>query len=182
MLALQKYSQKVARAFGINIEIYGFDTGIGLPPSEDYRDLPYFWRGGDFKMDYENLKKKLHKSTLVLGDVKDTIKTFFEKYEPAPIGAIIFDLDYYSSTCRAFEIFNHDLSHYLPRVVCYFDNVGCHGVNEFTGEALAIKEFNEKNAMRKIVKDFGTLKNTRHGCHFEEIFYFHAFEHPDYST
>ena len=47
----------------------------------------------------------LKKTKLILGDVKETIKKFFSNYNPAPIGVILNDLDYYSSTKDSFDIF-----------------------------------------------------------------------------
>ena len=40
-------------------QIFGFDTGLGMPDPIDYRDHPELYKAGDFKMDQENLKKIL---------------------------------------------------------------------------------------------------------------------------
>ena len=86
--------------------------------------------------------------TYIIGDVKDTAKTFFEEYSPAPFGCIFFDVDYYTSTLAAFEIFNTDSKNRLPRVACHFDDIS--GTNEFLGELCAIKEFNKTHETMKI--------------------------------
>ena len=104
------------------IDIYGFDNAIGLPPPKDYRDCPYLWSRGSFKMDEDNLRSKLKDSKLILGDISETSKTFFEKYNPAPIGAVIYDFDFYTSTVQALKMLENDSKFYLPRVFNYFDN------------------------------------------------------------
>ena len=55
-------------------------------------------------MDVEKLTNKLEKAQLVIGDIKNTTRNFYRKYNPAPIGCIFFDLDYYSSTLDGFNI------------------------------------------------------------------------------
>ena len=74
-------------------------------------------------MDYEKLNSKLKNTKLIIGDVKNTIKDFFVNNNPPPIGAILNDLDYYSSTKNSFEIFNQsEEKFFLPRIFCYFDD------------------------------------------------------------
>ena len=53
-------SKKVEKLIGIKIEIYGFDNGEGLPEPIDYKDLPYHWEAGFFKMDIPKLKSLLN--------------------------------------------------------------------------------------------------------------------------
>jgi uncharacterized protein YqfB (UPF0267 family) len=91
----------------------------------------------------------------------------------------MFDLDYYSSTMDAFEIFKKP---HLPRVFCYFDDVVGNEIslyNEFTGELLAINEFNAQHENMKIAKCREVVKVTRDQ---ERIFAMHDFEHPKYAT
>ena len=77
-------------------------------------------------MDYKKLSKKLKKTKLILGDVSKTISKFNTDYNPAPIGAIFFDLDYYTSTINAFKIFENSDEKLLPRIICYFDDLQPH--------------------------------------------------------
>ena len=65
-----------------------------MPKPVDYRDLPYHWKEGFFSMNEEDLQKKLKKAKLVIGDIKETSKNFFSKYNPAPIGAVVHDFDF----------------------------------------------------------------------------------------
>ncbi len=131
-------------------------------------------------MDRESVEKKLQFSQLVIGDVKETCATFFDDHrDAAPIGCILFDLDYYSSTVDAFKLFDTSHENYLPREFCCFDDII--GTNEFIGELCAIREFNEANPSKKIAKPYG-LFALRQQMWNEKIFTLHDFEHPKYSV
>lgn len=176
---LEFHAKNIMKEIDIGIDIFGFDLETGLPAPTDYRDLPFKWFEGAYKMDREALESRLEMTKLIIGDVRETIKTFYDDYSPAPIGAIFFDLDFYSSTMGAFEIFNTPQINYLPRVMCYFDDIL--GTNPYIGELLAIDEFNESNPMRKIVKPYA-LHALRGRLWNEKIFQMHDFEHPQYNT
>lgn len=184
LITLENAATRISKHFKIQIDIFGFDLGLGLPKPVDYRDLPYYWRQGLFKMDIDILKKKLKKSNLIIGDVSKTIPDFINN-KNAPIGFIAFDLDFYSSTKIAFNLFKADHSLFLPRVVCYFDNIISNDMvyhSEFTGELLAIEEFNQKYDDRKIAKMHG-LKYIRMipDVWNEKMYVFHYFSHPLFS-
>ena len=121
---------------------------------------------------------------LVVGDVRQTCSEFFQQYSPAPIGCILFDLDYYSSTAGAFKIFDTDPSGYLPRVYCYFDDIISEGLranNEYLGVLRAINEFNESSPDKKIAKITGlTVSRKIPAAWNEQIYVFHDFVHPKY--
>ncbi len=78
LIAMEESAKIISSKYNINIEIYGFDIISGLPKPKDYRDLPYGWKSGFFKMDYEKLSDRLEKSKLIIGDVSETTKTFFQ--------------------------------------------------------------------------------------------------------
>lgn len=59
----------------------------------------------------------------MIGNVSDTVKTFVEEFDPAPIGFIAFDLDYYSSTKAALQLLEQPHERFLPRVFCYFNDI-----------------------------------------------------------
>ena len=97
-------------------------------------------------MDRSSLERQLKRAKLVIGDIKDTCATFLRESDPAPIGCMLHDLDFYSSTHEALKLLDADASHFLPRVFMYFDDVIGDDVwlcNEYTGQRLAIEEFNE---------------------------------------
>lgn len=183
---MENIAGEVSRELGINIQIYGFDLATGLPETRGYKDLPYIWKSGFYKMDYEHLKKKLPTAKLIIGNVRDTVKTFCEKCNPAPIGFISFDLDFYSSTAEAFELFSTQCQ-ILPRVICYFDDIldapeATAMFNDWTGELLAIKEFNEAHRAMKLAKINGLYEKRYVRASWPSCIYvLHSFEHPRYN-
>ena len=186
LVALEQLSREHSKPSGVDTLVIGFDLGTGMPEPADYRDLPYIWQAGFFRMDEPVLRKRLSKAELHLGDISLTGKNFLSSLG-APIGFISFDLDYYSSTVSAFKALLHgEVDCYLPRVVCYFDDtVGPHHEmhSTFTGELLAINEFNSRNEKRKI----GKLNGLRYkvspneGAWVEGIYILHLFDHPRYN-
>ena len=183
LLYLENLANRIEKELDIEIEIYGFDTGEGLIKPSDYRDLPYFFQGGMYKMDIVKLKNRLNRSKLILGDVKDTVQSFFTNNKPAPIAAIFNDLDYFSSTKNSFKIFDTDIENFLPRVFCYFDDVigsAEEMYSEYSGELLAIKDFNDNNENQKLSLN----KNLQHldTIWKNQIYYLHNFDHSKYNN
>ena len=185
LLDMEQIAEVLQAETGVRFTLYGFDLETGLPPSDDYRDLPYCWRPGLFKMNRAELEPQLKRSTLIIGDVGETVPTFIERYSPPVIGFIAFDLDLYSSTKRALNLFNLAASHFLPRTFCYFDDIVGDFVEihcEWVGELLAIREFNDAHAARKIAKIHGLSYKLGSFAHWhEETFVFHLFDHPAYN-
>ena len=183
LLSLEKAAQKVEPIFGIRIDVYGFDTGAGLPQPVDYRDLPNLWTETAFPMDFEKLNKRLTKAKLVLGLVGETI-TQFIRSKPAPVGFISFDLDYYTSTMDAFKLFEGDQAVLLPRIHCYFDDIMGFSFSQYNGERLAIEDFNAGHDMKKISPIYGLkyfLSPPYNQEVWPEMFYMaHIFDHPLY--
>jgi hypothetical protein len=184
LLALEEHAAEVEKIFDVSIEIYGFDTGVGLPAPVDYRDLCYHWKPGFFRMDQQALQGRLKRAKLVLGDIRDTIHTFAGKYDPAPIAAVSHDLDFHSSTAAAFKLFELDSRFILPRMVVYFDDVigtDMELYNDFTGQRCAIHEFNDSQASRKLSPLYYlSAKGVVTPWH-SQMWSFHAFDHPDYN-
>lgn len=183
---LESLGRLVTSETGVGVEIYGFDLGSGLPEPVDYRDLPYVWQAGYFEMDVDALENRLSVARLVLGDVASTTQTFFERYQPAPIGFVAFDLDYYSSTAASLQLFEAADEQLLPRVWCYFDDtVGtdqvlhCEGV----GQLRAIREFNEKHEDRMVAPVNGLRhKRYRPRAWCDAVYAMHSFHHPRYNS
>jgi hypothetical protein len=185
LLNAEMHISEVIKIFGVDIELYGFDMGSGMPHPQDYRDMPHYFKGGIFEMDRPSMERKLKRAKLVIGNVKDTVVTFFEKYNPAPIGCALWDLDYYSSTRDALTLFDADPSQVLPRVLMYFDDIIGNDVwlcNEFTGERLAIEEFNSKHKFRKISREHSVEMRYAHQSYWpKQVYILHDFEHPRYN-
>jgi len=183
LLALEDHAQEIERETGVACDVYGFDTGKGLPAPTDWRDLPYMWKEGFYDCDVELLRKRLRRAQLILGDVADTVNEFLAS-RPAPIGAVMVDLDLYTSTRAALKLFAEPALPRLPRIFCYFDDVTGQPVqayNEFTGELRAIKEFNDDTPKRK----FARLELGRRPFPADwndRIYALHSFDHPDYGA
>src|ERR1035438_5588910 len=123
LVAMENLAAEIRKALQVEINVVGFDSGEGLPTHGDYRDLPYVWKRGLYKMDVDTVRKRLPTARLVLGDVTRTVPEFLAAGFFPPIGFIAFDLDYYTSTRSALQIFDGDDAKYLPRVLTYFDDI-----------------------------------------------------------
>ena len=77
LVALDQIAEKVEAILDVNIHVYGFDTGVGLPKPTDYRDLPSLWVEGAFPMDVGRLKKRLTRAELVLVRSKKPSQDFW---------------------------------------------------------------------------------------------------------
>lgn len=186
LVAMEQIARSVTAETGVDIDVFGFDTGKGMPEPVDYRDLPYVWQPGDFPMDVDKLRARLTGATLVLGDVAETVVGFIEEHSPAPIGFVSFDLDYWSSTVAALGLFDNPVECLMPRVFCYMDDVIGSDVElhcEFVGELLAIREFNGRHDIRKLAP-INALAHKRPvpAIWNDQIWVLHAFDHPEYST
>jgi hypothetical protein len=184
LLSLEHHAVHVEKLFPVKIEIYGFDTGKGLPKPLDYRDLPYHWKPGFFEMNVPVLKSRLKRAKLVLGNVIDTVGEFFREYCPAPIGAISQDLDFYSSTVAALKLFDAPRAHFLPRLFCYFDDtIGGQTelYGDFTGQRLAIHEFNNGHTDVKLSPIYYLRASPGTTLWHHKMWSLHFFDHPDYN-
>ena len=185
LLALETISEVIERKTNIGIDVFGFDTGIGLPNPKDFRDQPNMWFEGQLPMDRAKLEPNLGRAKLCLGPVKETIPPFIAG-NPAPIAFVSFDLDLYSSTRDALLLFKSDYAYLLPRVVCYFDDISGYTYNDYCGERAAIAEFNSSNDPRKICPIYGLRyfipRFARHDLWPDEMYFAHFFEHPLYGT
>jgi hypothetical protein len=183
LLDAEMHIREVMKTFPVSIELYGFDVGSGLPPPRDYRDMPHYFRAGLYKMDRGSLEQKLERAKLVIGDIKETGATFFQKYEPAPIGCVFHDLDFYSSTRDSLALFDGEATRFLPRVFMYFDDIIGDEIwlcNEYTGERLAIGEYNQQHATKKICRDYSISHRYRTVWWADLIYIHHDFAHPRY--
>jgi hypothetical protein len=184
LIALESAASRAQSLLDVEIDVYGFDTGSGMPDPVDHRDLPWVIKSGWFAMDEPALRARLTRAQLVLGPIAETIAPWLAA-EHAPIGFMAFDLDYYSSTMQAFRILEGNTRSLLPRVPCYFDDIFGYGWSDFSGERAAIADFNQAHEHRKI----GAI----HGLRYElppsefrlpwpnQIYVAHTFDHPRYN-
>ena len=181
LVALENYAAKVKKQLGVSIQLFGFDMGNeGLPESRNPRDILYLWQRGDYKMDEEKLKNRLQSAELILGNISKTVKEFSTRDIP-PIGAVFIDVDYYTSTVEILKLFSQipELK-VLPRICFYFDDVDV--TNDFNGELLAIKEFNDQHPEMKIARVDSHHSDVMYGTFARHVFVLHHFQHKDYCT
>ncbi len=185
VVELNRLALLATRATGVQIDVYGFDTGEGLPKPTDYRDLPYIWHSGDFAMDEDAIRARLGGARLVLGDIEDTVVGFLDAEQPAPIGFIAIDVDFYSSAAASLRIFDGEHRYFLPRVFCYFDDIVgdddqiIH--NDYVGELNAVREFNETRTDMKVAPINGLRhKRAVPAPWNDSIQALHRFDHPEY--
>ena len=183
LLAMERAAAAATALSGTEVEIFGFDTGSGMPAPADPRDAPFLIEPSYFDMDEAALRARLSTAELVLGPVAETVPGWAAGGH-APIGFIAFDLDYYSSTAQALRLLEGDPELMLPRVPCYFDDVFGYGWTEFMGVHAAIDEFNARNERRKIARILGLRfelppAEFQHPWH-EKMYVAHAFDHPRY--
>lgn len=181
LVELERQAALAAEASGVAIDVHGFDTGTGLTKPVDHRDLPQMWQEGWYPMDPDQLRARLTTAQLHLGPVSETVPAFVAS-RPAPLGFVSFDLDLYSSTVDAFGAFRAALDVVLPRVVCYFDDVIGFSHGDFSGERLAITEFNEQHEDRKISQIYGLRYVLALDQWWtQQMYLLHAFGHPGYN-
>ncbi len=148
LLVLEKEAAAVEQATGVSIKVYGFDNGsAGLPEFiGDYRDHPDAWMPGDYPMDEAALRSKLsQRTTLIIGNVRDTVPGFVGDLRNPPVGFISIDVDLYSSARDALRILSLASKRMLTRVPIYFDDIVQYINHRKAGELLAIEEFNVAN-------------------------------------
>jgi hypothetical protein len=176
-------AQKVSSLTGVDIQVYGFDTGKGMPPHRDYRDHPNLYREGDFPSNLASLKTQLPPNAhLILGELATTVPQFVKDTLTAqtPLGYIAVDVDYYSSTVDALKIFDGPAQFYLPLVNIYLDDIDFEDHNPFAGELLAVNEFNQEHQFRKICR-YEFLECFRvfpKASWLKHMFTLHVMDHP----
>jgi hypothetical protein len=182
ILNMCQIAERTRRATGIDFHVFGFDTGKGMPPAIDYRDLPEVFQEGDFPMDFDKLLRSLPDfARLVIGDIEETIPSFLTSLtSDAPVGFVAIDTDYYSSTKKALRVLNGEASIYLPVLPIYLDDIAVDGSNPWTGELLAVNEFNRESKLRKIAP-FSLLRSKRifkNTQWIDRMYAAHIHDHP----
>jgi len=89
------------------------------------------------------------------------------------------------STMTALKLFDADSKYFLPRVFCYFDDTIGGDVeffNDFTGERLAIHEFNESHRSVKLSPVYYLSAAPSSPSWHHQIWSLHYFDHPKYNT
>ncbi|KRV48334.1 hypothetical protein AQ490_25315 [Wenjunlia vitaminophila] len=185
LLALAEHAQYYATATGVAVRVVGFDSGVGMPPAGDLRDVPYLYGPGFYTMDHERLRARLGAAELVIGDIAETLPHYLDARSDLlrdhPVGFVCLDLDYYSSTTTALDLFRGpEHEHLLPRVTCYLDDLP--GTIEQIGEAAAVTDFNAAHPDRPIGRVLGLRAFTPFDPPWaDQIYAHHRLDHPDYA-
>jgi len=186
LVCLCRHKQEIQKDLGIEILVVGFDTGTGLPASQDSRDLLYLWPAGSFEMDRAALEMRLGGcASLVLGNVGETV-TSWRPRDDAPVGAIMFDLDFYTSTTASFGILEQ--SNILPRVWCYFDDIRGYPENAYTdhiGVREAIRHFNchpGRHTLNDHLSPAYVFRGLPDEPWHQDIYLYHRLRHPQYDV
>ena len=185
LVCLCRHRKAIQEELGIEIVVLGFDMETGLPESEDPRDLLYYWKPGTYEMNRGSLEKTIAgQATLILGDVSKTLE-HWNSDPQAPLGAVIFDLDFYTSTMAAFTLF--DKSDLLPRVYCYFDDI-CSApdgaMTDRIGEREAIRQFNcasQREALQDYLSQAFIFEGMAPEHWHQQIYLYHRLSHPKYN-
>ena len=182
LLNMQRLAVHVTRETGVEVKIYGFDTGTGMPEPLDHRDHPSIYNEGDFPMDLDRLRPHLGPNTsLVIGRVEDKVQEFIEALSTdEPLGFVSVDLDYYSSTRGALGVFLGPAEKYVPYPLVYLDDIIYDFHNSWCGELAAVEEFNRANELRKLERP----RFFEHGRLFRRVpwvrqmYHLYAFDGP----
>jgi hypothetical protein len=182
LLNLCKIAELITASTDIEFDIYGFDSDVGMPKLQDFRDHPEIWQQGQFLSDHESIRARLSANArLISGNIASTLPEFMSENvgSHTPIGFVSIDVDLYSSAKQCLPIFSHpDSTTYLPVTIAYMDDINdlltC---NQFTGEELAIIEFNENNSLRKLQEMRVRQNHPPRGWH-DHIYGLHVLNHP----
>ncbi|MGE3153656.1 MAG: hypothetical protein AB7G48_13430 [Nitrospiraceae bacterium] len=184
LLAMQRVAEICEALADIRIDVYGFDTGVGIPKPQDYRDMPYKWAEGYYPCDVDQLRQRLRHANLSIGLLKDTVPAFLGG-APSPLAFVGFDTGMYSSTKDAMGLLQADHSRLIPRMPCSFRSAIGKDVTEFGAELLAISEFNASHQTRKL----STIKGLTYFVPpqfrwwwIDTMYSLHVFDHPMYGN
>ena len=184
LVALELAAGPVEEALGVGIELHGFDGGTGMPAPESHLDAPYLIEPGHFPMDAGALRARLQRTELHLGPVGETVAAFLAA-PAAPVGFVIQDLDYHSSTRDALTLFDGPPERFLPRVLSYYDDVLGYPWAAGNGERRANAEFNAARTHRRVDELRGMAflvpPAHRHAPWPEALHLVHILDHPRYA-
>lgn len=177
LLACEFHAAEISRILNIDISVYGFDSGKGLlSENMGYKDMMHIWPNGSYKMDFTELKNRIKNACLIIGNIENTVEEFLN-IKPDPIGCVLVDVDRYSATIPILRMFDREDSLFLPRIYMYFDDISYQ--YEYSGESLAIKEFNQQHNKMKISPEGISNDNL---WYLRKLKLLHRFCHPLYNN
>lgn len=178
--------ERIAEFRDFEFTIVGFDREGGLPKSQDPRDVVYWYEPGVFEVDVDAVRSTLRRARYLVGDIADTVPKLLEADLPR-IGFVAFDVDFFSSTIDALQVFRMPPETRLPRVLCYLDDV--FGISDLTvmgesvGEEAAMRMWNEENPDKPINRVAG-LRHKRPLPRYwnDQIWCLHDLKHSQYNV
>jgi hypothetical protein len=179
LLNMCHLAERIGPEVGIHFDVFGFDTGSGIPSVSGYKDHAELWMPGDYPMaDPDDLRRKLEgRAELLLGDVAQTVPAWLAaRRAESPVGFIAVDVDVYSSSVHVLESLLGPASLYLPAVSIYLDDTEHFFANDWCGELAAVHEFNAAHELRKIGPDRTPRHATR--AWFRKMHAAHVLDHP----
>ena len=147
-------AQRLSKQSGVEIKVYGFDTGTGLPAPKDWRDLPHIMGEGGYAMSgVDALRLELKgKAELVINDIGKIGKLSNVLDPTVPLGFAAVDVDLHSSTLATFELLaTAEKMALLPMVNLYIRNSFTRQYyTRFVAGLLAVDDFNRNSETKKI--------------------------------
>ncbi len=178
--------ERITEFRSFEFTIVGFDRQGGMPESQDPRDIVYWYELGAFDVDVDTVRSTLKRARYLVGDIVDTLPLLLEPDLP-PIGFVAFDVDFYTSTIDALQVFRLQSKTRLPRVLCYLDDV--FGISDLTimgesiGEEAAMHSWNKEHPRKPIEKVAGLRHKRPLPRHWnDQMWCLHDLEHPQYNT
>ena len=153
MISMLKISRIFSKVLNMKIRVVGVDNGKGLPRPKDSRDHPEIWREGEFRLSDSDMLPRLKrllsnkKARIVIGDLETDMERIAASVSDGStqVGFISIDVDYYSSTKPILDwISRSDTRSFIDYCPIYFDDTeSLWSFNRFSGQELAIQEFNK---------------------------------------
>src|SRR5262245_9725056 len=69
LMSMEQLAAEIGKDLQLDCRVFGFDLGTGLRAAKGYKDVPFLWKAGMYRMDEAALRKKLKRSDLIIGDV-----------------------------------------------------------------------------------------------------------------
>ncbi|MBF6568119.1 MAG: hypothetical protein IVW54_04490 [Candidatus Binataceae bacterium] len=131
-------------------------------------------------MDQSKLRQRIGtRADLIIGDAKENLAAL--NFDGRPLGAVMFDLDYYTSTRDALPVLTGN--HTLPRMWCYLDDIDGYPENCYVdaiGVRAAVSDFNRQSSDNQVSRVYcfqGLAPEEWHA----RIYACHRLAHPDYN-
>jgi hypothetical protein len=175
--SLCQYASILSGLYGIEIRVFGFDSGVGLPSALGYQDAPWAWNPGDFPAG-DVASRLPENGRIIVGEIAETFPLWMSENHP-PLAFASIDVDYYSSAKAILEALRQ--GSVAPIVQLYFDDVHRFLIPDCVGEMQAIREFNEAGAASRRIEPASWMADDRpfpEAAWLSRMFELYCFDHP----